>query len=64
MAKPLSLIMNGVGNIINPIMTIAAGKIQIGNKTYDLNVDKMKTAATNIVDAIQAFVTGLGNLEI
>ena len=64
MAKPLSLIMNGVGNIINPIMTIAAGKIQIGNKTYDLNVDKMKTAATNIVDAIQTFVTGLGNLEI
>ena len=64
MAKPLSLIMNGVGNIINPIMTIAAGKIQIGDKTYDLNVDKMKTAATKIVDVIQTFVTGLGDLEV
>ena len=64
MAKPLSLIMDGVGNIINPIMTIAAGKIQIGGKTYDLDVDKMKTAATNIVNVIQTFVTSLGNLEV
>lgn len=62
LSGPLQKLMTGITDFINPIMQLAAGHIQIGEKTYDISVDTLQSAAVGIVSVISAIIDPL--LEI
>ena len=54
LSGPLNKIITGVCNLIDPIMQLAAGKVQIGDKAYDVNIEKMSDASRGVANMITA----------
>ena len=56
---PLGELLTGIGNVFNPIIQIAAGKIAVGNQVVDIDIKVMKQAAIDMVGVLQGMINPL-----
>lgn len=63
LSGPLSDLLPGISSIMNPIMQIAAGKLQVGDKTYNINLENMQKAGGDVVSVIKSLIHPLSELK-
>ena len=59
--KDLGSVLQGVGAAFGPIIQIAAGKIQVGDKVVDIDKTKLKDAASTVVSILTDIINFLGH---
>ena len=59
----ISGVLQGIGAAFNPIIQIAAGKMQVGNQTVDITLPKLKHAAKDVVKVISMLITDLSAIK-
>lgn len=59
--KDLGSVLQGVGAAFGPIIQIAAGKIQVGDKVVDIDKTKLKDAASTVVSILTDIIIFLGH---
>ena len=59
--EELGSVLQGIGAAFGPIIQIAAGKIQVGDKVVDINETKLKGAASTVVSILTDIINFLGH---
>ena len=59
--EELGSVLQGIGAAFGPIIQIAAGKIQVGDKVVDINETKLKGAANTVVSILTDIINFLGH---
>lgn len=62
LSGPIGLLIQGVASLIQPIMELASGKVQIGNNAYDVDILKLMSASKGIANSVISLIDPLNDL--